>query len=200
MRVLIADPVGATRTALRGYLSRLGFQDICEAGDGGEAWGGITGESSPGRKRAEIVFADWDIPGLSGYDLLKKTRSTKDTKKTLFILLVDEEKREQIMAAAQAGVDECVVKPGTLDVLREKLLHLLLGRLAVVKKALDEYLDRMDLSAENPETETERRTIASRFVKQALNSGEVAPFSLLPMTEAAKMLIRFHMYPEAEKF
>lgn len=200
MRVLIADPVGATRAALRGYLSRLGFQDICEAGDGGEAWGGISGESSPGRKRAEMVFADWDIPGLSGYDLLKKTRSTKDTKKTLFILLVDEEKREQIMAAAQAGVDECVVKPGTLDVLRDKLMHLLLGRLAVVKKALDEYLDRMDLAAENPETETERRAIASRFVKQALNSGEVAPFSLLPMMEAARILIRFQMYPEAERF
>lgn len=199
MRLLIADPVGATRTALRGYLSRLGFQDISEAGDGAEAWSEISGENAPGRKRAEIVFADWDIPGISGYDLLKKTRAGKDTKKTLFVLLVDEEKREQIMAAAQAGVDECVVKPGTLDVLREKLLNLLRRRLAVVKKDVDEYLDRMNLSAENPETESERKTIVLRFVKQALNASEVAPFSLLPLMEAAKTLIRFQMYPEAEK-
>lgn len=200
MRVLIADPVGPTRTALRGCLSRLGFQDISEAGDGAEAWGGISGENAPGRKRAQIVFADWDIPGVSGYDLLKKTRAGKDTKKTLFILLVDEEKREQIMAAVQAGVDECVVKPGTLDVLRGKLLNLLQRSLAAVKKGVDEYMERMDLSAENPETEPERRAVASRFVKQALDTGEVAPFSLLPMMEAAKTLIRFRMYPEAERF
>lgn len=200
MRVLIADPVKATRATLRGHLSSLGFQDICEAVDGAEAWSGVSGEDTPGRKRAEMVFADWEIQGISGFDLLKKTRAEKDIKKTLFILLVDEEKREQVMAAVQAGVDECVVKPGTLAVLQDKLLNLLRRRLAAIKKDVDEYLNKMDMSAKNPETQTERITIASRFVKQVLNTGEVAPFSWLPMMEAAKTLIRFQMYPEAEKW
>jgi two-component system chemotaxis response regulator CheY len=200
MRVLIADPVGETRTALRGYLSRMGFQDVCEAGDGAEAWSLITGENAPGRKRAEMVFADWDIPVVPGYDLLKKTRADSNTKTTIFVLLVDEEKREQILAAAQAGVDECVVKPGTLPVLRDKLLSLLKRKLAAVKREVDGRLNAIDLSAENPETDAERKTIASRFVKQALDAGEIAPFSLLPWIDAAKILIRFQMYAEAEKW
>jgi tetratricopeptide (TPR) repeat protein len=178
----------------------MGFQDICEAGDGAEAWNLITGENAPGHKRAEMVFADWDIPVVSGYDLLKKTRADGNTRKTVFVLLVDEEKKEQIMAAAQAGVDECVVKPGTMPVLRDKLLSLLKRKLAAVKKDVDGRLNTINLSAENPETDAERKTIASRFVKQALDAGEMAPFSLLPWIEAAKILIRFKMYAEAEKW
>jgi two-component system chemotaxis response regulator CheY len=181
-------------------LSRLGFQDICEAGDGAEAWRNISGENTPGRKRAELVFADWDIPLISGYDLLKKTRADGRTGKTVFILLVDEEKKEQIMAAVQAGVDECVVKPGTLAVLRDKLLNLLRRRLAAVKKDVDEYFNGVNLSAENPETDTENKAKASKFVKQSLDAGEVAPFSYLPWMESAKLLIRFQMYTEAEKW
>ena len=200
MRVLIADPIGTTRAVLRGHLSRLGFQDICEAGDGAEAWRSISGENTPGRKRAELVFADWDIPLISGYDLLKKTRADGPTRKTVFILLVDEEKREQIMAAVQAGVDECVVKPGTQVVLRDKLLNLLRRRLATVKKDVDEYFSGSNLSVENPETDTEIKAKASKFVKQSLDAGEVAPFSFLPSLEAAKTLIRFQMYTEAEKW
>lgn len=200
MRVLIADQAGATRALLKGHLSRLGFQDICEAGDGVEAWNHITGENSPGRKRAEIVFADWDIPVVSGYDLLRKTRTDGNTKKTLFILLVDEEKKEQIIAAAQAGVDECVVKPGTMPVLRDKLLSLLKRKLTAVKKDVDERLNVINLSAEDPEIDAERKTIASRFVKQTLDAGDMAPFSFLPWIEAAKILIRFRMYAEAEKW
>lgn len=200
MRVLIADPVEETRSALRGYLSRLGFQDICEAADGMEAWNCVTGENAPGRKRAEMVFADWDVQGISGYDLLKKTRAGGPTKRTVFILLVDEEKKEQILSAAQAGVDECVVKPGTAPVLRDKLLSLLKRKLASIRKEVDGHLNKVNLSAENPETDSERKTIASRFVKQTLDSGEIAPFSLLPLIEAAKTLIRFQMYPEAEKW
>lgn len=199
MRVLIADPVGTARAALRGYLARLGFQNICEAGDGMEAWRNISGENAPGRKRAELVFADWNIPLICGYDLLKKTRADKRTGKTVFILLVDEEKREQIMAAVQAGVDECVVKPGNPDVLRDKLLNLLRRRLAAVKKGVDEYFNAINLSAENPETETESQARASRFAKQCLDAGEVAPFSYLPSLETAKTFIRFQMYAEAEK-
>jgi two-component system chemotaxis response regulator CheY len=200
MRVLIADPVGTTRAVLRGYLARMGFQDICEAGDGLEAWNLITGENAPGHKRAEMVFADWDIPVTSGYELLKKTRSDDDTKKAIFILLVDEEKKEQIMAAAQAGVDECVVKPGTMPVLRDKLLSLLRRKLATVKRSVDERINTINLAAENPETDTERKAMASRFVKQIMDAGGMAPFSYLPWIEAAKTLIRFQNYEEAEKW
>jgi two-component system, chemotaxis family, chemotaxis protein CheY len=115
MKILIVDDFSTMRRIVKNLLRDLGFSNTHEADDGNSAL--------PMLKNGEFDFlvTDWNMPGMTGIDLLKAVRAD-DKLKTLPVLMVTAEaKREQIIEAAQAGVNGYVVKPFTAQALKEKI-------------------------------------------------------------------------------
>lgn len=115
MKILIVDDFSTMRRIIKNLLRDLGFNNTAEADDGKTAL--------PMLKTGEFQFlvTDWNMPGMQGIDLLKAVRA-EDRLKTLPVLMVTaEQKREQIVAAAEAGVNGYIVKPFTAATLKEKI-------------------------------------------------------------------------------
>jgi len=115
MKFLIVDDFSTMRRIIRNLLKELEFTNADEAEDGIAALAKLRGGNF------EFVVSDWNMPNMTGIELLKAIRAD-DTLKHLPVLMVTAEaKKENIIAAAQAGASGYVVKPFTAAVLEEKL-------------------------------------------------------------------------------
>jgi len=115
MKILIVDDFSTMRRIIKNLLRDLGFNNTVEADDGSTALpllknGGI-----------DFLVTDWNMPGMSGLELLEQVRSDPSLAKLPVLMVTAEAKREQIIRAAQAGVNGYVVKPFTAAVLKEKI-------------------------------------------------------------------------------
>ncbi len=115
MKILVVDDFSTMRRIIKNLLRDLGFTNTHEADDGNTAFPLLqTGNF-------DFLVTDWNMPGMQGIDLLKAVRAD-DKLKTIPVLMVTaESKREQIIEAAQAGVNGYIVKPFTAATLNEKL-------------------------------------------------------------------------------
>lgn len=115
MKILIVDDFSTMRRIIKNLLRDLGFNNTEEADDGNTALPMLqTG-------KFEFLITDWNMPGMEGIDLLKAVRAD-DSLSTLPVLMVTaESKKEQIVEAAQAGVNGYVVKPFNAATLKEKI-------------------------------------------------------------------------------
>ncbi|WP_425517709.1 chemotaxis response regulator CheY [Oceanobacter mangrovi] len=115
MKILIVDDFSTMRRIVKNLLRDLGFTNTAEADDGSTAL--------PMLQQGDFDFlvTDWNMPGMSGIDLLKKVRADERLRHLPVLMVTAEAKREQIVAAAQAGVNGYVVKPFTAAVLKEKI-------------------------------------------------------------------------------
>ena len=115
MRILVVDDFSTMRRIVKNLLVELGFSNISEADDG------IT--ALPILERGEIDFlvTDWNMPGMPGIDLLKAVRANENLAHLPVLMVTAEAKKEQIVEAAQAGVNGYVVKPFTANTLKEKI-------------------------------------------------------------------------------
>lgn len=115
MKILIVDDFSTMRRIIKNLLRDLGFNNTVEADDGSTAL--------PVLKNGGIDFlvTDWNMPGMSGLDLLEQVRADPALAKLPVLMVTAEAKREQIIRAAQAGVNGYVVKPFTAAVLKEKI-------------------------------------------------------------------------------
>ena len=115
MKVLIVDDFSTMRRIIKNLLRDLGFTNTFEADDGNTAL--------PMLKNGdfEFVVTDWNMPIMQGIDLLKEIRKDPSLKHLPVLMVTAEAKREQIIAAAQAGVNGYIVKPFTAGTLKEKL-------------------------------------------------------------------------------
>jgi len=115
MKILIVDDFSTMRRIIKNLLRDLGFTNTQEADDG------LTALPMLQNGSFDFLVTDWNMPGMQGIDLLKEVRSD-DKLKTMPVLMVTaEQKREQIVEAAQAGVNGYIVKPFTAATLKEKL-------------------------------------------------------------------------------
>ena len=121
-KILVADDSGTMRKIIVRTLNSVGFKDVVEAADGLEAFKLF--QANP----IDLVLTDWNMPGMAGLDLLKHVRADERLKKLPVLMLTAEASREQIVAAAQAGVSGYVIKPFTAVVLKEKLEKILAAR------------------------------------------------------------------------
>ncbi len=115
MKILVVDDFSTMRRIVKNLLSDLGFKNIDEADDGNTAL--------PKLKSGNFDFlvTDWNMPGMSGIDLLKAVRADAQLASLPVLMVTAESKREQIIEAAQAGVNGYVVKPFTAGTLEEKI-------------------------------------------------------------------------------
>ena len=115
MKILIVDELATMRRIIKNLLRSLGFNNTQEADDG------LTALTMLKKIDFDFVITDWNMPGLTGIDLLKHIRADDELKNLPVLMVVAEATREQILEAAQAGVNGYIVKPFTATVLREKL-------------------------------------------------------------------------------
>jgi two-component system, chemotaxis family, chemotaxis protein CheY len=113
-RVLVVDDSFIEREIAKRFLSELGFKRVDEASDGGAAWAKILG-SWP---LVELVICDWQMPNLSGLDLLKKIRAHEEYRAVPFIMVTAERNREEVIRALQSGVNGYIIKPIEMAILK----------------------------------------------------------------------------------
>ena len=115
MKILIVDDFSTMRRIVRNLLKQLSFNNVDEAEDGDVALEKLKNGSY------DFVITDWNMPNMTGLELLKAIRSD-DTLKDLAVLLITAEaEKENVVLAAQAGVNDYIVKPFTGDVLQQKI-------------------------------------------------------------------------------
>lgn len=115
MKILVVDDFSTMRRIIKNLLKDLGFSNIQEADDGSTALPMLQ------QGDFDFVVTDWNMPGMQGIDLLRAIRSDDSLKHLPVLMVTAEAKKEQIVAAAQAGVNGYVVKPFTAATLKEKL-------------------------------------------------------------------------------
>lgn len=114
-RFLVVDDFSTMRRILRNLLKELGYTNVDEAEDGVAALHKL--ESQP----YDFVITDWNMPNMDGLTLLRKIRSSDKLKHLPVLMVTAEAKKENIIAAAQAGASGYIVKPFTAAVLAEKI-------------------------------------------------------------------------------
>jgi len=115
LKILVVDDFSTMRRIVKNLLRDLGFNNVVEADDGNTALpmlksGGI-----------DFLVTDWNMPGMEGIDLVKAVRADDNMKSMPILMVTAEAKREQIVVAAQAGVNGYIVKPFTAATLKEKI-------------------------------------------------------------------------------
>ena len=117
MKILVVDDFSTMRRIVRNLLVELGFSNLLiqEADDGNNAL--VLLRNQP----FDIVVTDWNMPNMSGIDLLRAIRDEPTMKHLPVLMVTAENNRDQIIAAAQAGVNGYIVKPFTAITLKEKL-------------------------------------------------------------------------------
>jgi len=115
MKFLVVDDFSTMRRIVRNLLKELGFTNVDEAEDGVVALQKLKGEAF------DFVVSDWNMPNMTGIDLLKAIRADAALKHLPVLMVTAEAKKENIIEAAQAGASGYVVKPFTAGTLDEKL-------------------------------------------------------------------------------
>ncbi len=115
MKFLVVDDFSTMRRIVRNLLKELGFSNVHEAEDGIDALKKLRAESF------DFVVSDWNMPNMTGIDLLREIRKDDALKHLPVLMVTAEAKKENIIEAAQAGASGYVVKPFTSVTLDEKL-------------------------------------------------------------------------------
>jgi two-component system chemotaxis response regulator CheY len=119
MPILIVDDYKTTLRIVRNILKHVGFENVDEAADGGEAFNKMK------EKQYGLVISDWNMEPVTGLDLLKQLRADGNMKSTPFIMITAESKTENVIAAKEAGVSNYIVKPFNAETLKQKLTAVL---------------------------------------------------------------------------
>ncbi len=119
-KFLVVDDFSTMRRIVRNLLKELGFLNVQEAEDGVEALVKLRAD------KFDFVVSDWNMPNMTGIDLLKEIRADSSLKHLPVLMVTAEAKKENIVMAAQAGANGYVVKPFTAATLDEKLKKIFL--------------------------------------------------------------------------
>jgi two-component system chemotaxis response regulator CheY len=114
-RFLVVDDFSTMRRIVRNLLKELGYTNVDEAEDGAMALNKLRSELY------DFVVSDWNMPVMDGLTMLQEIRKDPALSKIPVLMVTAEAKKENIVAAAQAGANGYVVKPFTAATLDEKL-------------------------------------------------------------------------------
>jgi len=119
IKVLIVDDFATMRRILKNILKQIGFKNILEADDGTTALEVLE------KQDVDLIISDWNMPKMTGLELLKKVRGSVKYKRTPFLMVTAEAQKQNVIEAVQAGVSNYVVKPFTAEAISEKLEKIL---------------------------------------------------------------------------
>lgn len=119
-KFLVVDDFATMRKIIKKVLAELGYTQIEEADDGKPALELLQSHHASG-KPFGFVISDWNMPGMTGIDLLKSCKEVPHLKDLPFMLVTAESEQKNIIEAAKAGVSDYVVKPFNAQTLKAKL-------------------------------------------------------------------------------
>ena len=119
MPVLIVDDYATMLRIVKNLLKQIGFNNVDEATDGGEALQMMK------RKKYGLVISDWNMTPVTGIELLRSVRQDADLKPTPFIMVTAESKTDNVVEAKNAGVSNYIVKPFSSEILKGKIASVL---------------------------------------------------------------------------
>lgn len=120
MKILVVDDMSTMRKIIKNMLTQVGFTNISEADDGASAWPLIQNSIKDG-KPFEFIVSDWNMPQMTGLDLLKNIRATPGLEKLPFLMITAEAEQGNVVIAVKAGVSNFIVKPFSAQILKEKI-------------------------------------------------------------------------------
>ncbi|MCD6292807.1 MAG: chemotaxis response regulator CheY [Deltaproteobacteria bacterium] len=115
MKIIVVDDFSTMRRIIKNILRQLGFNNVQEADDGSTAWPKIQAEPF------DLIITDWNMPKMSGLDLLKNIRNDENLKDTPVLMVTAEALKENIIEAVKAGVSNYIIKPFTAETMQEKM-------------------------------------------------------------------------------
>ncbi|NDU85908.1 MAG: chemotaxis protein CheY [Ferrovum sp.] len=121
MKFLVVDDFSTMRRIVRNLLKELGFTNVVEAEDGIDALNKLKSGD------IEFVVSDWNMPNMTGIDLLRNIRKDPALKHLPVLMVTAEAKKENIIEAAQSGASGYIVKPFTAATMDEKLKKIFLN-------------------------------------------------------------------------
>lgn len=119
LRVLVVDDMLTMRKIISHQLKGLDISGIIEANDGNAAWQ-ILEKESGSTKPIQFIISDWNMPNMTGLDLLKKCRGNPTYRDVAFMMVTAEAEVVQVKEAVASGVDNYIVKPFTPAAFQEK--------------------------------------------------------------------------------
>lgn len=120
-KILIVDDMKNMRSFIKTCLRALGFNGTLVEAEGGIHALKIIAENENSGSPFQLLLVDWNMPDLTGIEVLKKIRANPQWKDLPFLLITAEGQMEHVVQAAKAGVSHYIMKPFTPDTLREKL-------------------------------------------------------------------------------
>jgi two-component system, chemotaxis family, chemotaxis protein CheY len=115
IKILVVDDLATMRKVIRNLLKQSGYENLVEAEDGVNALKILKSQ------KIDFVVSDWNMPNMSGLELLKAVRADEDLKALPFLMVTAEALQENVVAAVKAGVSNYIVKPFTSETLDEKI-------------------------------------------------------------------------------
>lgn len=115
MKILVVDDFSTMRKVIKNLLKQVGYKNIIEAEDGVVALRILKSE------KVGFVISDWNMPNMTGIELLKTVRADSDLSGLPFLMVTAEGLKENVMLAVKEGVSNYIVKPFTAEVLNEKI-------------------------------------------------------------------------------
>lgn len=115
MKILVVDDFTTMRKVVRNLLKQGGYENVVEAEDGVSALRTIKSQ------QIDLIISDWNMPNMTGFELLKAVRADTDVSATPFLMVTAEALQDNVIAAVKAGVSNYIVKPFTAEVLSEKI-------------------------------------------------------------------------------
>jgi two-component system chemotaxis response regulator CheY len=117
--IITVDDSSTMRRIIKNTLTKLGFSNILEAGNG------VEGLDVLAKNDVDLIITDWNMPEMDGLTFVKTLRSKDEYKETPILMVTTEAAKEDILTALRSGVNNYVVKPFTPDTLQEKVDKLL---------------------------------------------------------------------------
>ncbi len=115
MKILVVDDFATMRRIVKNLLKQLGFENIEEAEDGKQALSKLK------EQKYHFVVSDWNMPNMTGIELLRNVRSDEELKGLSFLMVTAESEKEKVIEAIKTGVNNYIIKPFTAEILKEKM-------------------------------------------------------------------------------
>lgn len=115
IKILVVDDMSTMRRIIKNLLEQLGYREVDEAEDGRAALIKLKNQ------KYDFVVTDWNMPNMTGLELVEAIRRDEDLKHLPVLMVTAEAKKENVIMAIKAGVNNYIVKPFPAETLREKI-------------------------------------------------------------------------------
>jgi len=115
IRILLVDDFQAMRLIIKDILKKICYPNVLEAEDGVVAWEILM------KNKIDLVISDWNMPRMTGIELLRKVRAHNDFSNVAFLSVSAECEQENIVEAIKAKVSNYMVKPFTQETMEQKI-------------------------------------------------------------------------------